>query len=1031
MRALDNISLAIKLPLIFGTLALAALLTMGITSYHFARGALLRAGEAQAHATLDAKTQQVSVWYSVVSADLKALASSPQSARILRDFRSAWDRIGNDAPEMLRQKFIAENPHPRSERYRLKMVSDLSDYSIAHGRYHEEFVSVLAEKGYHDVLLIDVNGDILYTVAKEGDLGENIFTGQLRSSELAGVARKVMQRPDADVLFSDFTHYAPSDGAVANFVAAPIKSRSGAVVGALVFQISATLVTEVLEHGGHDKIIGLQYLVGRDHRLRSHTGGMNTGALDVRSNLGVLKTAFKQDVVVGREPGLFGTQSLVVTRRIDLQGLDLVLVYELPQDILLAPAATLLTRIGLGAAISISVFALMVFLLARGLSRPLVRSADAMTAIAAGDYSIGIPDSGRKDEIGIIARSLEAFRDSLARSVEIARDAAFKSAAFEGSSAALMIVDQDYRVTYVNPSVHQLFTKHAAEFRIIAPDFDPLAIVGQQLDGFQHDDHPISLRLDDAPNLPFRTEIRIGEARFALDINEVEMEGQGRIGLVVEWRDVTIERMNRAVLTAIDRNLATAEFDASGILIEANAKMLTLLGKTAEEVMGQGHSDLINHGGDENLGAMDVGEMLHRGESVFGRFWTQFSGGREGVIDGGFSPVHDNDGQLLKILLMGTDVTEAELGLRAAEQRRREMEHAQTKVVDALRVGLKNLSDGNLTARLEDGFEADYETLRHDFNMAIEQLAHAMAAVMANATEIEGEALEIEKSAEDLTMRTERQAATLEQTAAALDQLTISVQSAATGAAEASLVVENARASAESSGAVVEEAVKAMGEISSSSDRIARIIGVIDDISFQTNLLALNAGVEAARAGDAGRGFAVVAAEVRALAQRSSDAAREIDTLISASSGQVRRGVELVGETGHALKSIVTSVTNIASCVSEIAASSQEQSAGLAEINLAVNQIDQVTQQNAALFGQTAVASQSLTRGAKSLTATMARFRIGKNGTSELFAADDVPSKSEFGLRTEPAAMWRTSESLRKSQAETEHTRTIDPRAAL
>ena len=199
----------------------------------------------------------------------------------------------------------------------------------------------------------------------------------------------------------------------------------------------------------------------------------------------------------------------------------------------------------------------------------------------------------------------------------------------------------------------------------------------------------------------------------------------------------------------------------------------------------------------------------------------------------------------------------------------------------------------------------------------------------------------------------------------------------AEGAKEARDAVGSARADAERSGVVVRDAVAAMSEIESSAQQISQIIGVIDEIAFQTNLLALNAGVEAARAGDAGRGFAVVASEVRALAQRSADAAKEIKALISASSQQVERGVDLVGETGKVLERIVTQVTQINGVVTEIAASAEEQSTGLQEVNTAVNQMDQVTQQNAAMVEEATAASHALTQEADTLSRLIARFELG------------------------------------------------------
>jgi methyl-accepting chemotaxis protein len=228
-----------------------------------------------------------------------------------------------------------------------------------------------------------------------------------------------------------------------------------------------------------------------------------------------------------------------------------------------------------------------------------------------------------------------------------------------------------------------------------------------------------------------------------------------------------------------------------------------------------------------------------------------------------------------------------------------------------------------------------------------------------------------------MARRTEHQAASLEETAAALDELTAALRRSSEGAGQVAQVVTTTRAEAFKSGEVVGQAVEAMGQIESSSREISQIIGVIDEIAFQTNLLALNAGVEAARAGDAGRGFAVVASEVRALAQRSADAARQIKTLITASSQQVGHGVKLVAETGEALKRIITRVEEVDGLVSEIAASSREQAIGINEINTAVNEMDQVTQANAGMVEQASGASRSLMGEMNTLNALVATFRIG------------------------------------------------------
>jgi methyl-accepting chemotaxis protein len=333
---------------------------------------------------------------------------------------------------------------------------------------------------------------------------------------------------------------------------------------------------------------------------------------------------------------------------------------------------------------------------------------------------------------------------------------------------------------------------------------------------------------------------------------------------------------------------------------------------------------------------------------------------------------------------------------RANEAANAQAAREQATAVQQIGLGLSKLSGGDLTYRLTEAFAADYRKLQDDFNAAVETLQTTMKEVSHNTSAIRAGSGEITVASDDLSRRTEQQAASLEETAAALEEITATVKRTAEGATEAREVVVAAKNDAETGGEVVGQAIAAMGAIEQSSGQITQIIGVIDEIAFQTNLLALNAGVEAARAGEAGRGFAVVAQEVRALAQRSADAAKEIKNLIRASTSQVAAGVDLVGRTGKALERIVAQIAQINTVVGEIAASAQEQSSGLQQVNVAINQMDQVTQQNAAMVEQSTAASHALARETQDLAKLMSRFQVGGDAPSS--AASHRPAPSSVRL---------------------------------
>ncbi|PZT92849.1 MAG: chemotaxis protein [Sphingomonas sp.] len=351
-------------------------------------------------------------------------------------------------------------------------------------------------------------------------------------------------------------------------------------------------------------------------------------------------------------------------------------------------------------------------------------------------------------------------------------------------------------------------------------------------------------------------------------------------------------------------------------------------------------------------------------EAVAGRMRSLAAGDTASAIPG--RDRHDEVGEMAQALETFRDTA-----IVAAER-----EAEQQRVVEVVGGGLAALAKGHLDARIGDSLTGSFRKLGSDFDSAMGALNDAMRAVVASTGGIRDGASDISSASDDLSRRTEQQAASLEETAAALDEITATVRSTATGAAQANVTMAATRGDAEEGVRIVRQAVEAMGGIKRASDEIADIISVIDGIAFQTNLLALNAGVEAARAGDAGKGFAVVASEVRALAQRSANAASDVKSRILASGNQVEIGVDLVGETGEALERIVGRIAEIAGLVATIAKGADEQSSGLQQVNIAVSEMDSVTQQNAAMVEESTAAARGLADQAAALAQHVDRFQL-------------------------------------------------------
>lgn len=413
---------------------------------------------------------------------------------------------------------------------------------------------------------------------------------------------------------------------------------------------------------------------------------------------------------------------------------------------------------------------------------------------------------------------------------------------------------------------------------------------------------------------------------------------------------------NGKVLEMLHRTQAVIQFKPDGTIITANDNFLSAMGYRLDEVAGKKHAMFVDAHYAQSAEYKGFWKRLASGEHFTDQFARLKKSGQVIWIQATYASLLDAAGQVETVIKIATDVT------------------ARRAYIDTMTDAINGLESGNLNARVPESDIPDLALIAGAFNRAVSKLNITILSVKGLATEFSGTAGEISSASTDLAHRTERQAATLQETSTAMEHLMGTVRTSAKTARNVEGIVCSARQNIEESGGVVAQAINAMDLIEESSGKIARIISVIEDIAFQTNLLALNAGVEAARAGDAGRGFAVVAYEVRALAKRSSDASQEIKSLIANSSQHVGNGVKMVGQAGEQLRKIIDNVGTISTNVSEITRSAEAQVVTLHEINAGVLDLDQVTQQNAAMVEQTNAASVSLATGAKELSNRMSVF---------------------------------------------------------
>ncbi len=1035
------------------------------------------------------RAQAIETWLASLAAEVDAQAGSQTVVHAASAFAAGWSALGADAHRQLAERFGGHNGQAAGHD-----AAGEGLYADAHRSFHPYFQALRETHGYDDIYLVAPGGEVLYSVTKGEAFANDVTEGALAATGLGEAFRAAREaKRNAAPSLTDFAPYGPAQGALSSFSAKAVRGPMGDLLGVIAFQIP-TFQMSALLHSSEGPGGATRFeLVGPDGALRS----------DIRSmeSAGAPLSAAPDEIAAlaeARAAGVHrGAESLAAVEPFEFGALPYALVAVRPLEASSAPAfggvAAALLRI-LGVAV---VMGGVAFLLARLFTRPIARLSRDVEAAAQGDHAAPLAEASRSDEFGAIARAVVALRDAVSRSNDSAFSAELKGAGFQGSSAAMMILDPRMKLLAANDAAQRLLWTHADQFQAIWPGFDPARLDGATIDFYPSERGRQFKLFNDPASTPFRHDLDIGALKVELRANVIsESDADDTLGFVVELRDVGETRKNAAILDSLARNQMIAEYDMQGVLLranenfiaamkcegfkakklnhldffddddaaeaerlwsalrtgefvsgkfrhrtregetiwmesafapicdavgnpyrvvelssnitateqesfdqlelvgmidrsqgviefepsgailKANANFQAMTGYSADELVGRNHSILVDQAERESLDYRDHWEHLRRGEPVEGVFERVRKDGARIFLRTSYRAIMNRAGTIARIVAFATDVTESEAERLEIVREREAMESALARVVGELTGGLSRLAGGDLSQALDEPFPAEYERLRNDFNATRAKLSELMRDISKSAGGIRSGADEITQAADDLSRRTESQAAALEETVAALKQLTDSVRAAASDAAKADDFIAAATANARENEEIVRLSLDAMKNIEESSGQIAQIIGVIDDIAFQTNLLALNAGVEAARAGEAGRGFAVVASEVRALAQRCSDAAKEIKSLISASARQVEDGVKYVGQTSSALEEIIATVGEINSLMAAIAAASREQSTGVGEIMSAMDQLDGVTQQNAAMVEEMTAASHELTGDSAKLSGIIATFRL-------------------------------------------------------
>ncbi len=840
------------------------------------------------------------IYFQSIEDDLTASAHSALVLQAFKQLSDGWHALPAKTAEekrtYLQKLYINDNPNKTGEKDKLDTATDGSLYSKTHTALHQHFKANKDSHAYYDEFLVDMDGNVIYTVFKEADFASNLNTGIAKDSDLAAVYREARNAAIGTTVFKDFKAYSPSNNAPAAFIGTPIADEKGGVAGVLIYQMPISRINafftddaSAMDKGSVDQG---QYLVGQDGLLRVDIAGSKEDD--------ILKTKFDLENVKDinkAHTGLIYKNAYTINTPMEYKGVKWNYVTEVNVDSFEKELREKIMSYIVKIVSIVVVLAAIAMYLGKKFAAPIVALAHTVEKLANG-RNVEVAGRERADELGDLARSMTKIH-------ELATEAARIRTAVDGSNSQMMIADTAGKIIYHNRAMLDLLrpSQHSIS-RDSGGSFDVNRMVGvapELMFANNQDSAAVQRALKADGNAPQEIKVTFDNRHFTLVITPAHDASGGKIGTVLEWQENTA-----AVLKAAD-DLRQRQHEQN---IENQINDVI-------ESVAHGHLDVKLQVQDDRPFIQNLTNGINRICGIINQFME-----------------------------------------------------------DTVHV-LEAMADGDLTRKIRTQYDGRFDDVKNNLNNAIDKTADVINQIVTVGHAIRNAGADVTQGADDLSGRTEAQAAGIEETVATMEEMSASVRTNANNATKANDMARETLRQAESGGEVVSNAVQAMSKIESGSQRITEIVGVIDAIASQTNLLALNAAVEAARAGDAGKGFAVVAAEVRTLASRCSEAARDIRALIVGSNGQVVEGVRLVHSAGDALQQIVSSVNTVAQTISAITAASREQATGVEEISNAIAQMDEMTQQNAALSDESAAAARSLREQAEQLSELVSIFKTG------------------------------------------------------